>query len=750
MGSPLSIDAVAHQTESRRSVAKKSARRDARSPVVNDPAGFAGAAPRGGSWESPLSIDAVAHWQRGNRRRAASRECVAASAAAPGAIIGAMSADHGSLGDLETIKEFDAGATGGTASAFAVGGFAERYQRGEPLGAGGMGVVQAWRDRATGREVAMKTIRGPGEATAARRFAREARVQAQLEHPSIVPVYDVGIDPGGALYFTMKRVRGHSLQRVLSDGEASRYSLRKLLTVIARVARTIEYAHRRGVVNRDLKPANIMLGEFDEIYVIDWGLAQIRDHDLDSRPPEPSPTGPVGRPTAGLAGRLAGADPLVDSSLRPETGAGQVLGTLGYLAPEQLEDAELVDHRSDIYALGAILFEILAGERLHNSWTADGVMISTLEIDGASPADRAPDRGVPPELDALVRAATRRDQGARLASAADLAAAIDAYLDGDRDLARRRELSAAAADAAHRALVDSRTAPDHGEPALRAAAVREVGRALALDPENARARGTLLQVLTEPARVMPPAAEAAYQAGAVQSLRVSARQASLALLSYAAYVPFVLWMGVRRPWLLAATGLATASVIALTYRHYRRPPARLALPWPHVVVSTLALGAGMSLFGPLVLLPSLVIITGVAYVATFDRGAIACAVPLVAVIFVPLALQVAGVLPPSYDFADGTLRILPGMTDLPPTPTLLLLVVAHLIVVAGSIVFVWQLRCTHRDLERRLALQAWQLAQLVPEAQPASVAATHRTDDPVQREPRPSGADTWAGVRGGR
>jgi len=665
-----------------------------------------------------------------------------------------MSVDRGSLGDLDTINELDAAGAGGAASAFAVGGFAQRYERGEPLGAGGMGVVQAWRDRATGREVAMKTIRGPGEATAARRFAREARVQAQLEHPSIVPVYDVGVDPGGALYFTMKRVRGHSLQRVLQDGEASGYSLRKLLTVMARVARTIEYAHRRGVVNRDLKPANIMLGELDEIYVLDWGLAQIRDQRLDSQPPASSPTGFVGRSTAALPGpaalaaRIAAADPLVDSSQRPETGAGQVLGTLGYLAPEQLEDAERVDHRSDIYALGAILFEILAGERLHNARTSQGVMISTLEVDGASPAARAPDRDVPPELDALVRAATRLDQHARPASAAELAAAIDAYLDGDRDLARRRELAAAAAEAAHHALADSRAAAAAAEPALRAAAAREVGRALALDPENARARGTLLQVLTEPARVMPPAAEAAYQAGAVQSLQVSARHGALALLSYAAYLPFILWMGVRRPWLLAVTGVATVAVTALTYRLSRRPPARLALPWPHVVVSTIALGAGMSLFGPLVLLPSLVIITGVAYVASFDRGALACIVPLVAVIFVPLALQVAGVLPPSYDFVDGTLRIVPGLTELPPVPTLLLLVVAHLIVVAGSILFVWRLRATHRDLERRLALHAWQLAQLVPE--PAPVAAP-RPSGPVQPAdpPRPSGPDTWRGARGG-
>jgi serine/threonine-protein kinase len=674
-----------------------------------------------------------------------------------------MSADHGSLEDLETIKELDAAATGEAVTAFAVGGFAQRYLRGEPLGAGGMGVVQAWRDRATGREVAMKTIRGPGEATAARRFAREARVQAQLEHPSIVPVYDVGVDPSGALYFTMKRVRGHSLQRVLQDGEASGYSLRKLLTVMARVARTIEYAHRRGVVNRDLKPANIMLGEFDEVYVLDWGLAQIRDRVPDTDLPvlpaagsavRPSPARPGPAALSALAGKIGAPDPLLDSSQRPETGAGQVLGTLGYLAPEQLENHERVDHRSDIYALGAMLFEVLAGVRLHDARTADGVMISTLEVDGASPAERAPDRNVPPELDALVRAATRRDQHARPASAAELAAAIDAYLDGDRDLARRRELSGSAADAAHRALVESRTAPAADEPALRAAAARGVGRALALDPDNARARTTLLEVLTEPARTMPPAAEAAYRASAVQSMRVSARQASIALLSYAIYLPFMLWMGVRRPWLLVATGAATLCVVGLTYGHYRRPPDRLALPWSHVAVSTIAFAAGMSLFGPLVLLPSLVMITGVAYVATFDRDAIASAIPLVAVIFVPLGLQVLGVLPPSYDFADGTLRILPGMTDLPATPTLLLLSLANLIVVAGSIVFVWRLRCTHRELERKLALHAWQFAQLVPDAEPPPPpSTTPRAPSAPVAQPHvglPSTAETTPGVRRAR
>jgi serine/threonine protein kinase len=723
----------------------------------------------------------------------------------------AMSVEQESPEELETLHDLDAATAGGPATAFAVGGFGQRYTRGEPLGAGGMGVVQAWRDRATGREVAIKTIRGSGEGTAALRFVREARVQAQLEHPSIVPVYDVGVDPGGALYFTMKRVRGHSLQRVLHDGDSG-YSLRKLLTVMARVARTVEYAHRRGVVNRDLKPANLMLGEFDEIYVLDWGLAQVRDAGVagpaSPGAPLPSPppgaalaaaTGPAAAATApagsavlfdgrtlpmtppgiaaaataaaaalaaphdasggrtlptlptvpvgpaALAARAAGPGGLLDSSQRPETGAGQVLGTLGYLAPEQLEAPERVDHRCDIYALGAILFEILSGERLHSALTYEGVLISTLEIDGASPADRAPGRGVPPELDALVHAATRRDPAARPASAAQLADAIDAYLDGDRDLARRRELSVAAAAAAHEALIASRIADAGAEPALRAAAVRDVGRALALDPDNAVARTTLLQALTEPPRVMPPAAEAAYRAGGIASIQISARNASRALLSYAVYVPLILWMGVRRPWLFGGTIVSTIVVIALTARHHRQPPTRLTLPWSHVVVSTVAFAFGMSLFGPLVLLPSLVMITGVAYVATFERSAIACVVPFAAVIFVPLGLQLVGVLPPSYDFADGTLRMLPGMADLPPIPTLILLVIAHLIVVIGSIGFVWRLRCAHRDVERRLALQAWQLSQLVPEAEPPRAPRTRASQPPPTTAP--SGQDTLPGTR---
>ncbi len=166
---------------------------------------------------------------------------------------------------------------------FRAAGADDRYADGELIGQGGMGQVTSADDRATGRTVAVKTMRADQVgAVALRRFAREARIQAQLEHPSIVPVYDVGVDAEGALFFTMKRIRGESLSKVLEriragDDEAVvRYSHRRLLNVLTQLALTVEYAHQRGVLHRDLKPSNIMLGEFGEVYVLDWGLADVR------------------------------------------------------------------------------------------------------------------------------------------------------------------------------------------------------------------------------------------------------------------------------------------------------------------------------------------------------------------------------------------------------------------------------------------------------------------------------------------
>ncbi|HUQ04227.1 MAG TPA: serine/threonine-protein kinase [Kofleriaceae bacterium] len=636
--------------------------------------------------------------------------------------------------EVETIREVDAEGTSDAASSFRLREFGQRYARGHALGMGGMGEVRTWTDRASGRDVAMKTIRTDREEpNSVQRFAREARIQAQLEHPSIVPVYDVGVDDTGGMFFTMKRVRGHSLARVLATawdrGEVGSYSLRKLLSVIARVAMAVEFAHRRGVVNRDLKPNNIMLGAFDEVYVIDWGLAALHD----------SQVAPLSRPEIFLGLPMPDPSldrPLVDSSQRPETKSGQMIGTPGYAAPEQVQNPTVVDRRSDVYALGVILFEILAGQRMHQGDSLAHVLMSTFKTDGASPAERAPDRGIPPEIDALCRRATRLDPAARPQSAAEIAKEIERYLDGDRDLERRRELASTRARAAAEAFDASRTLGD--EDARRSVALREAGSALALDPENREARRTLLRVLTTPPRVTPRDAEIAHRRSGIRSFRTSARIALAALLTYALYVPVVFWMGLRHPWMFGVTAAAILTLIGLTYHYYRKPPADLDVPWPHLVSSTVALASGVWFFGSLVTVPAIALATGVAYTTTFRRRAIYCVPPFLAVVIGPLILQYAGVLPDSYAFEGGSLRIVPGMVDFPPAATMTFLVMIHIVTIGAALWYMWRLRAEYLDVERKLHLQAWQLAQLVPDDARAALAASTPGGMPTPRPVKPA------------
>jgi hypothetical protein len=165
---------------------------------------------------------------------------------------------------------------------------------------------------------------------------------------------------------------------------------------------------------------------------------------------------------------------------------------------------------------------------------------------------------------------------------------------------------------------------------------------------------------------------------------------------------------------------AILGAIGVTYHYYRRPPAGDAIPWPHLAATTFALLTGVVLFGPLVLTPAIVIVTGVGYIAAFGRRAAIYVGPALAVILGPLALQWAGVVPRSYELSGGALRVLPNMTYFPPVPTMVLLVATHVVIVVASLGYVWRLRCEHVDVERRLHVQAWQLAQLVPpDARPA-------------------------------
>ena len=236
---------------------------------------------------------------------------------------------------------------------------AQRIEVGHEVARGGMGAVRTAHESATRRTVAMKVMLEPDSPEHGVRFISEARITARLEHPNIVPIYELGIDEHGQPFYTMKMVEGITLMRVLQllkEGVAEtveRYPLATLLTIFQKLCDALAFAHARGVIHRDLKPANIMLGKYGEVLVMDWGLAKI----LGTPDQQPSPD-------ASTVEESPLRDPEFSEQETFNTHAGAILGTPQYMSPEQArgEIADL-DVRSDIFVLGTILHEILTLER---------------------------------------------------------------------------------------------------------------------------------------------------------------------------------------------------------------------------------------------------------------------------------------------------------------------------------------------------------------------------------------------------
>ncbi|MGK0303689.1 MAG: hypothetical protein ACI89X_004587, partial [Planctomycetota bacterium] len=231
---------------------------------------------------------------------------------------------------------------------------AGRYKVIGLLGQGGVGTVHRGRDSDLGRDVAMKFLheRYAKDPSVLHRFVEEAQIGGQLQHPGIVPVYELGMADGKP-FFTMKMVKGETLAKKLSERANIDTDRRKFLALFEDICQTMAYAHARGVVHRDLKPANIMIGSFGEVQVVDWGMGKVLS-------------------SGGVADELRAAErhsqvSVIATARSSGSGTqsvmGSVMGTPAYMPPEQAQgDVDAMDERSDVFALGAILCEILTGQ----------------------------------------------------------------------------------------------------------------------------------------------------------------------------------------------------------------------------------------------------------------------------------------------------------------------------------------------------------------------------------------------------
>jgi len=308
-----------------------------------------------------------------------------------------------------------------------------RYQTRDEIGRGGMGrVLKVW-DRELRRSLAMKVLQDGRrrDPRSLARFLDEALVTGQLEHPGIVPVYELGLDSQGSVYFTMPFVRGEDLQRIFErvHGGEPGWSRARALGVLLRVCEAVGFAHARGVVHRDLKPANVMVGPFGETYVMDWGLARILGKRASGR--EESNDSPASGVSQEL--RSVRYDATGDPHASPlSTMEGDVVGTPVYMAPEQAHGwVERVGPGTDVYSIGAMLYHLLTGSRPYLSpGEADSSEAVLRAVKSRAPRPvHALSDDVPPELEAICDKAMARDPAQRYATTMELADDLQAFLE---------------------------------------------------------------------------------------------------------------------------------------------------------------------------------------------------------------------------------------------------------------------------------------------------------------------------------
>lgn len=330
-----------------------------------------------------------------------------------------------------------------------------RYLIEGEIGRGGMGSVLRAVDCDIRREVALKYLLNQSDVPKKLRFVEEAQITGQLEHPNIVPIHELGVDNLKRLFFSMKMVKGRSLAQVLDDlrqnpSQAEKeWSLSRLLNIFVNICNALAYAHSRGVIHRDLKPANVMVGDFGEVYVMDWGLAKVmREGPPAGKAGSPAAVAIPTRPTApGPLPAVAASDPSISAkrSSKVETSRegdadltqeGAILGTPVYMPPEQASgNIDAIDQRSDIYSLGAILYEMLTLQApIDKEGGYLAILMRVMQGEIISPEQRNPQRAnagkIPREVAAIAMKALAKNPQVRYPNVEALRRDIERFQEG--------------------------------------------------------------------------------------------------------------------------------------------------------------------------------------------------------------------------------------------------------------------------------------------------------------------------------
>ena len=565
------------------------------------------------------------------------------------------------------------------------------YEVGTLLGRGGMGDVVLGRDKTIGRDVAIKQLRMHAPTPdAIARFLREARIQARLEHPAIVPVHELGTDEHGQPYFTMKKLTGTTLQELLASETPP--PRQRLLRMFVEVCQAIEFAHARGVVHRDLKPANIMVGDFGEVYVLDWGLARVLHEDESG---------------SSMSFEVESLDGM--------TQAGAMLGTPGYMAPEQIEAASTVTTAADVYALGSVMFEILAGEPLHVR--GQGALASTLKgIDGG-PHARRPDREIAPELDAMCIAALADTPAAR-PTVKDLHERLQRFLDGDRDVELRRQR-------ARESVARARLAYDSGDVRRRAEAMQAAGHALVLDPSSQDAQHIVSKLMFEPPKELPDELRQELTGSEVTVQQRQGRAAMGSFIVVLTYLAIAATNGVHNVALvigIAAYTLVHASIVW-------RITQRVATPGQMVVVAAgnALLAALLSrTLGSMIIVPAvtcLMALSLTSYPQLIDRKWIVIGL-LVVSWTAPIVLEYLGVLAPTWTIHGDMISLGSPTLEISETHTAAILIGSNVATIVVFGLFANALASSRRNAMRTAEIQAWHLKQMLPTGRSPTVTGT--------------------------